>query len=397
MLIYNQLRRLKTLLVNIKRFYWSISPKGFVPNINFDYVEKQKKVLLSYSSCSFSYDYPSVLYHSNSREITQFIKILIELDFCVDVIDCDYPFPNKVIGRKTYDVVIGFGEPYKLACLNSPNAIKIFYLTENLPSYVAEKSKERYIYYKKRTKNRRIGIRRDATLFKEEYLYLSDFVIELRASPLNLDNITEYCISPTGLINSNYVWMDKDFKKAKRNFLWFGSSGAIHKGLDILVDIFKRLPDLNLYIYGLDKSESFVLKAKSDNIHVCGIINVNSPLYLTEIVERCAFVILPSCSEAQSTSVITNMLHGLIPIVSRECQFPKFPFGFQLDNYTVEYVAEVVNVVAELSVEELRDRSYKTYIYAREHYVIKAYASKLKSILENIILNGVGHNENNRK
>lgn len=43
MLIYNQLRRLKTLLVNIKRFYWSISPKGFVPNINFDYVEKQKK------------------------------------------------------------------------------------------------------------------------------------------------------------------------------------------------------------------------------------------------------------------------------------------------------------------------------------------------------------------
>ena len=53
MLIYNQLRRLKTLLVNIKRFYWSISPKGFVPNINFDYVEKQKKVLLSYSSCFF--------------------------------------------------------------------------------------------------------------------------------------------------------------------------------------------------------------------------------------------------------------------------------------------------------------------------------------------------------
>jgi hypothetical protein len=82
------------------------------------------------------------------------------------------------------------------------------------------------MYYKKRTKNRRIGIRRDAILFKEEYLYLSDFVIELRASPLNLDNITEYCISPTGLINSNYVWMDKDFKKAKRNFLWFGSSSA---------------------------------------------------------------------------------------------------------------------------------------------------------------------------
>lgn len=397
MLIYDQLRRLKKRLVNIKRFYNTISPKGFVPNINFDYVDKQKKVLLSYSSCTFSYDYPSVLYHSNSKEITQFIKILIDLDFCVDVIDCDHPFPNKIIGEKTYDVIIGFGEPYECACLNSPNAIKIFYLTENLPSYVAKKSEERYIYYKKRTKNRRIGIRRDATLFKEEYLYLSDFVIELRDVPLNLDNIIEYCISPTGLINDSYIWIDKDFEKARKNFLWFGSSGAIHKGLDILIDVFKKSPDVNLYIYGLDKSESFLLRSKSENIYACGTINVNSSLYLTEIIERCAFVILPSCSEAQSTAVITNMLHGLIPIVSRECQFPDFPFGFQLEDYTVEYVDKIVNTVTKISVEELSDRSYKTYIYAREHYTINVYSSKLKSILENIIFSDCGCNANNRK
>lgn len=387
MLIYNQLRQVKFFLRNIKRFYQTTSPKGFVPNINFNYVYEQKRVLLSYSSCSFSYDYPSVLYHSNSKEITQFIKILIDLDFCIDVIDCDHPFPNKIIKKKKYDVVIGFGEPYKWACLNSPNAIKIFYLTENLPSYVAAKSKERYIYYQKRTKSKRIGIRRDAALFKEEYLYLSNYVIELRATPLNLDNVIEYCLSPTGLINSNYKWVEKDFEKAGKNFLWFGSSGAIHKGLDILIDVFKRSPEINLYIYGLDTSEFFLLKSKSENIYVCGTVNVDSLLYLTDVVERCAFVILPSSSEAQSTAVITNMLHGLIPIVSTECQFPRFPFGFQLDNYTVEYVNEVVNNASKMTIKELKKRSYETFIYAREHYTIEVYTSHLRAILKSILCN----------
>jgi len=45
-----------------------------------------------------------------------------------------------------------------------------------------------------------------------------------------------------------------------RHFLWFGSSGAIHKGLDLLLDYFSKRKDLYLHICGNLTNEKKFMK-----------------------------------------------------------------------------------------------------------------------------------------
>ena len=39
---------------------------------------------------------------------------------------------------------------------------------------------------------------------------------------------------------------DKDFEQCRRHFLWFGSEGMVHKGLDLLLEAFAAMPELEL-------------------------------------------------------------------------------------------------------------------------------------------------------
>lgn len=95
---------------------------------------------------------------------------------------------------------------------------------------------------------------------------------------------------------------NKNYKDAKKHFLWFGSSRLIHKGLDLLLEIFKELPDLHLHVCGPINNE---LKFKdiyyeelynTKNIHTYGFINIQSKSF-KGIINKCAFIIFPSCSE----------------------------------------------------------------------------------------------------
>jgi len=42
----------------------------------------------------------------------------------------------------------------------------------------------------------------------------------------------------------------RDFAKAKRRFLWMGSYGMVHKGLDLVLEAFAGMPDLQLTVCG---------------------------------------------------------------------------------------------------------------------------------------------------
>ncbi len=48
-----------------------------------------------------------------------------------------------------------------------------------------------------------------------------------------------------------YDWLaDKDFDACRKTYLWFGSGGFAHKGLDLVIDAFADLPDHRLLICG---------------------------------------------------------------------------------------------------------------------------------------------------
>lgn len=117
------------------------------------------------------------------------------------------------------------------------------------------------------------------------------------------------------------ILKNKNFKDAKNHFLWFGSLGLIHKGLDLLLEVFKDLPNLNLHVCRpIDNEPKF--KAiyykelyNTKNIHTYGYQNIQSKSF-KDIISKCAFIIFPSCSEGESSSIINVLLYGLIPIVT---------------------------------------------------------------------------------
>src|SRR5690606_13272968 len=68
---------------------------------------------------------------------------------------------------------------------------------------------------------------------------------------LNIDTIN----APV-FINHTVSRQMNDWQNAKKNYLWFGNGGLIHKGLDITIDAFKNLPELNLHICGNVEQET---------------------------------------------------------------------------------------------------------------------------------------------
>lgn len=172
-----------------------------------------------------------------------------------------------------------------------------------------------------------------------------------------------------------YPWnTDKEFEKCRNNFLWFGSSGFVHKGLDLVLDAFVKMPQHHLYVCGPISEEPDFQKAfavelyDTSNIHTQGWVDVESDEFL-EIVGNCVGLIYPSCAEGGGGSVIQCMHAGIIPLVSRESSVDiDDDYGVVIEEFSVEEVIEKINRLSSLPVVALEKMSRKAWEYAREKH-----------------------------
>ncbi|WP_418791072.1 glycosyltransferase [Phosphitispora sp. TUW77] len=356
-------------------------------NINADLAaSKQKRVLISYLTEPFETNL-SFSHHTNVNECTQIIKIFINMGYCVDVIHCQDKENLPYILNNQYHVIFGFGNAFYEAVLHNPKAKKVIYLTESHPDFSTMRERERVDYFYKRH-GKKIGLTRSELYYKKEYIDIADYGI-LLGSTTTLETYPSlngrlFVTTPTGLINKNYMYQERDFNKSRKNFIWFGSYGAVHKGLDILIDVFEGLQEITLYICGLYPTEERLFSFNNKNIKNLGFVEVNSSQFI-ELMNKCSFVILPSCSEGMSTSVLTCMNHALIPIVTRETGIVLKEFGVYLDDYRVEHIAEVVVACSRLDAEELSIQHKKVYQYSRNNFNIKVYTLRLSLILQKLL------------
>ncbi|MBU7008192.1 glycosyltransferase [Phosphitispora fastidiosa] len=359
----------------------------FYQNINADLAaSSQKRVLISYITEPFEADL-SCSQHTNVHECAQIIKIFINMGYCVDVIHCQDKENLPYILNKKYHVIFGFGNAFYEAGLHNHQAKKVIYLTESHPDFSIMRERERLDYFYKRH-GKRTGFTRSHLFYKKEYIDAADYGILLGSKTTSETypslNKRLFITTPTGLINKDYLYEERDYYKSRKNFVWFGSYGAIHKGLDILIDVFNGLQECNLYICGLYPSEERLFSINNINVKNVGFVDVNS-CHFIDLMNKCSFVILPSCSEGMSTSVLTCMNHGLIPIVTRETGIDLKEFGVYLDDYRVEYVTEVVRGYSCLGVEELSIQHKKVYDYSREIFNIREYTMRLSAILQKLL------------
>ena len=173
---------------------------------------------------------------------------------------------------------------------------------------------------------------------------------------------------------------------SKRNFLWFGSSGAIHKGLDILLDIFKENKNLKLYIAGLSDTEKWVISHYKDckNIINLGFVDVQS-LEFIEIMDKVAFVLLPSASEGMSTSVLTCMKHGLIPVVTANVGIDVDNIGIFLDDYKIEYVENKILELSNMDNSKIKELYNNLLLYVDDKFEVKYFKEDFNKIINSIL------------
>ena len=186
---------------------------------------------------------------------------------------------------------------------------------------------------------------------------------------------------------NRYEWMPgKNYEKCRNNFLWFGSSGMVHKGLDLVLEAFSEMPEYNLTVCGPIQQEEDFEKAffkelyQTSNIHTVGWIDTSTSKF-TKILESCIGLIYPSCSEGGGGSAITCMHGGLIPILSYESSVDVLDFGFILNDSSINEIKKTVNVLANLPAKELKMRSRKAWEFVRANHTKERFSEEYQKFV----------------
>ncbi len=380
---------LKNMLKNIYHYFYYKFRKDIIYNIGKQYSLEQKKALVSYISYPY-FNVTSSIFHSQVNEVFEIVNCLNKLGYSVDIID------NKSksnISNNMYDLVVGFGEPFRLAKLKNSKSLRVAYLTENEPSFSLEQESIRISEFNKSKWCRnKAKVMRSGWYFKSEDLKYSnyalffgnDFTIKTWGKLLPTSKIK--LISPSGLKNSKFT-ESLVSNKNNNTFVWFGGSGAIHKGIDLLLSSFECLGnDFTLYLCGFDKKEQKLFKRLPENVIVLGKLNVESDEYL-DLVDKCTFVILPSCSEAQSTGVLTCIRHGLIPVISNNVGLDVDGFGFLIKSLNADSIISTIQGVSNLTDLDISNLSKRCVDIGDNLFSIDSYSRNFETAMRSI-LNG---------
>jgi glycosyltransferase involved in cell wall biosynthesis len=329
--------------------------------------------------------------HQNRRQSKQIVNLLDQSGYVVDVVDIN----NRIFRPdKVYDLVISN------RVIDTPlnnDAIKIYLATTLHHKAHNENLRKRHERLYKR-RGCRVQLRR---VYPESMPYVqksnaivgfgNEFIMN---SWRETFNVPVYPFNNYGFKETEFVFDSKDFSTARQNFLFFSSKSQMQKGLDLLLEIFPKHPHLHLYICSGYKREldfcACFHKELYDtaNIHPIGYVRVNGPEY-NELVGKCAYVILPSCSEGQSGSVVQCMYSGLIPLVTKEVGIDTEEFGITFADDSLEEIERVIVEVSEKPESWHREHSIRTRKISEEKYSEDAFMIRWRYMLAEI-LNGTG-------
>jgi len=185
-----------------------------------------------------------------------------------------------------------------------------------------------------------------------------------------------------------FPWQDgRDWERARRKFLWVGSYGMVHKGLDLALDAFAALPDLELTVCGRpEKEDDFFrlyekLLLKTPNIRLHGWLDMAAPDF-AEIARTHAAVVYPSSAEGGAGSVIHCMHAGMLPVCTAEASIDLEDFGVPVESGTVEAVRHACRTVAEMPAAEVEARARGAYEHVKKAHTREQFRKNYRTFAE---------------
>ncbi|MDD3531293.1 MAG: glycosyltransferase [Candidatus Pacebacteria bacterium] len=333
-------------------------------------VVSRGRVLLSYKTDPFFDFDKKEAYHSNMWECREIANIFLRLGYTVDVIDWfDYQF----VPHERYDYFIDLGlQMRRIGGRLNADCVKVFHTTTSHWRFNNAAERERLAA---------LAARRGAEL-KPRRLLAESFGVE----------DADFCtLIGNGATESTYAFANKkmhripvstarthpfpdkrDIERAKKNFIWLGGVGAVHKGLDLVLEAFALMPEYHLTVCGdvateTDFADEYRRELyETENITYRGRVDIGGDAF-SALANTAIAAINPSCAEGQSVTAIDCMHAGLIPVLTAETGVDTGDFGVRIDEPTVDGIVRVVRTIAAMENDELVRRSREAWKYARKN------------------------------
>lgn len=337
-------------------------------------------------------------YHSNFTECHTIAKCFDRLGYSVDCVSRT----KTGIDYSQYDIVFGINGNAFMGAFSANEKVrplKIFYSVgaETFYNYrvTAQRNREFYDRHGKWLLGSNRYVPGDVRTYYETNL--SDAVICLGDEYVFSHFVAEdslngkYRCLPAFYFPTVASLPKKDFAQCRRNILWFGSSGMLHKGLDIAIDFALTHPGYTLHICGGSRQETafwdyYMPKIKEcGNIHLHGYVDIESEQF-AGILSCCGILMNPSISEGCAVSVLNVLGNGvLLPVYSEATGVDLSAFGVCVPDVTYNAFEEAVLRLESMSVEEFEQRASAAHKHIRDNYTIGQYEERMYSHLKEII------------
>lgn len=186
---------------------------------------------------------------------------------------------------------------------------------------------------------------------------------------------------------------EKDFEKCRRNILWFGSAGLLHKGLDIAVDFAAAHQEFTLHICGSSSLEKEfwdyympIIKA-SKNIVMHGFVNIESKEF-ANVLDECGILLNPSISEGGAVSLLNVIGNGaLLPVYSRATGVDLENEGIAVEEVTYKAFEEALMRAGSLPAEAFAQKAFSAHRRVSNEYSLEKYEERMYNHIKEIIEN----------
>ncbi|MCE1225459.1 MAG: glycosyltransferase [Geobacteraceae bacterium] len=347
-----------------------------------------RRCLLCYVVAPFLHDGEPNPAHQNQWQAREIARQLDRLGFCVDVINYDNRTPRL---RHQYDLVIdihpGNDRPY-LPFLK-PGGKKIAYITGSNP-VVANQAELKRLDDLFERRGVRLAPLRQADPFPAEALerFNAFFLI---GNSRTLATYDEFNLPPVFLLPNTAVAgiNPAGSGRSTQNFLFLASGGQVHKGLDLLLELFPRHPQLQLHVCSSFRSEHDFCKLyhrelfATPNIHPEGFLDITGHRF-QELAGRCAWMLLPSCAEGMSGSVTAAMSAGMVSVVSTACGFEDDEV-ILLPDCSLEAIERTVLAVSSMPADQVADQREKALKLAEERYATACFSKRISQAFAEVL------------
>ncbi len=335
--------------------------------------------------------------HTNFAESLEIAKLLSSLGYNVDVVDFNNSYE---LDYQKYSLIFGFGDPLVNSFIGRRKKITTIYYGTGM--HISHQN----LWTLKRVKDvyqkKGVFLPESGRIVEKSWSVqttLVDSIIAL-GNEVVAESYRKEFSGPVYTVPASFyrildgfsILSKKKIADAKNTFLWFGSVGHIHKGLDLLLDYFCEQDHLELHVCGHISGEEgfesvyYEQLYKRSNIHTHGFVDITSPLF-RELMESCMFVISPSCSEGGSPAVLTAMGNGgLIPVIHRFCSLDMNDYVVELDDFTGEALEKAISIALSKNEGELREMSQACYEEVTKVHSIENFYRKMGKTLSEIVL-----------